>query len=478
MRNFGDVEERRRLFETDSYDAPLLREITGELPSGTVRSWLVAPVVVGSRSIAVVVLANKLPDSHLAEAFSTTDEGVLRVVCEFLAGVIPSYQLYDAVDRLSGILFSSSLEDASAQLFGFVSKMIPGIAAVALIRRKRASLETEIQYLGGESGWLALATLPKRPSQKVEEFEVDGKKRYFYIREVPHLEGEICLLAVGLKLAHLSEYEKKLLSFFCKELSHVLRASHAADRLLENFIEMRHAVRSGLTGVVGYIQEALGCYQIYRDLTFSPSALSQARFRKSLLRVALFANKTHQLLEQSRFLLGQIKRDSLRLGGTSISGLVREVVNGLRIAAEDRAVTVNYNNKMPDAFDQVSIDRQYIEMLVFNLVDNAIKYSHRKRPVSVELVGALSEWRLMVTDYGVHILENDKKAIFQLFTRRPTGQAATTRPGTGLGLAVGKAVVEAHGGEINVDSTPLGDGLARTTFFVRIPRVLSKEEGQ
>jgi len=478
MRDFANVEERLRLFGAEDYDARLLREITADLPSRKVRSWLVAPVVVASQSIAVVVLVNKLPDAHLAEAFTKTDEGVIRVVCDFLAGLIPSYQLYDAVDRLSGILFSNSLEEASAELFAFVSQLIPGIAAVALIRRRRDSLETEIQHLGGEKGWLVAASFPQRPNPGVEAFDVAGEARYFYIREVPYLEGETCLLAVGLKRAFLSEYEKKLLSFLCKELSHILRTSHAVDRLLENFIEMRHAVRSGLTGVVGYIQEALGCYQIYRGLEYQPSVLSQARFRKSLLRAALFANKTHQLLDQSRFLLGQIQRNSLRIGGTSISGLVREVVDGLRIAADDRHIKINYNNKVPVAFDRVSIDRQFIEMLVFNLVDNAIKYSHRNRTVSIELVGTMKAWRLMVTDYGVHIRESDRDAIFQIFTRRPTGQAATTRPGTGLGLTVGKAVVEAHSGKISVESTPLGEGVARTTFSVRIPRFLTKEEGR
>src|SRR6185295_8555433 len=103
----------------------------------------------------------------------------------------------------------------------------------------------------------------------------------------------------GLERSQLSEYELQILGFLCKELSHVLRAERAARKLLEDFVETRHAVRAGLTGVVGYIHEAYGCYQIYKSQNFAPSMLHQGRFRKALERVQLYASKTQQILEQS-----------------------------------------------------------------------------------------------------------------------------------------------------------------------------------
>jgi signal transduction histidine kinase len=99
-----------------------------------------------------------------------------------------------------------------------------------------------------------------------------------------------------------------------------------------------------------------------------------------------------------------------------------------------------------------------------NLLSNAIKYSPRGGVVRVELTTAPDAAWVAVTDSGIGIPAEELESIFEPFRRSSTTRDAI--PGVGLGLAVGRRIIEAHGGHIEVQSQ-LGVG---TTFRVRLPR--------
>jgi signal transduction histidine kinase len=191
-------------------------------------------------------------------------------------------------------------------------------------------------------------------------------------------------------------------------------------------------------------------------------------------RKPIFSQKTTQvLLEQSRFLLDEIKPGSLKIGSHSLAFVINEVAACLAPYAEQRRIEVKIRNLIQPDADSVQMDRELVDMMVFNLVDNAIKYSHRERSVELVLYLERGYWVLLVTDIGVHIKDQDRKSIFERFERRPTGQHATTRPGTGLGLPVAKEIAEAHSGTIAVESRLLQkspEPVAETCFTVKIPR--------
>jgi two-component system, OmpR family, sensor histidine kinase MtrB len=111
----------------------------------------------------------------------------------------------------------------------------------------------------------------------------------------------------------------------------------------------------------------------------------------------------------------------------------------------------------------VMADGLRLEQVVTNLVSNAMKYSPAGSPIEVALEPAGDEIVLRVTDRGVGISEGDRPRLFEPFRRiaRSAGQA----PGVGLGLSVVKRIVEAHGGQVELDSR-LGHG---STFRVRLP---------
>jgi signal transduction histidine kinase len=112
----------------------------------------------------------------------------------------------------------------------------------------------------------------------------------------------------------------------------------------------------------------------------------------------------------------------------------------------------------------VSGERVRLEQLVDNLVSNAIKFTPAGGVVAIALGAANGTVRLQVSDTGIGIPEAERPQLFERFFR---SQAALDQQiqGTGLGLYISKAIVDAHGGRIAVHSDE-GTG---TTFVVELP---------
>ena len=108
-------------------------------------------------------------------------------------------------------------------------------------------------------------------------------------------------------------------------------------------------------------------------------------------------------------------------------------------------------------------DRYRFEQVVTNLLTNAMKYGEG-RPVRIILRREADKALLIVRDEGIGIAEENHRRIFERFER---AVPASTVSGLGLGLYIVKRIVEAHGGEIGVESE-LGKG---ASFTVRLPSV-------
>ena len=106
-----------------------------------------------------------------------------------------------------------------------------------------------------------------------------------------------------------------------------------------------------------------------------------------------------------------------------------------------------------------------LHQVVSNLLSNAIKFGAGK-PIEISISGDASTVELTVRDYGIGIAPEDVQRIFGRFER-----AVSTRHfgGLGLGLFLSREIVDAHGGAIQVESSP-GEG---STFAVRLPRNLA-----
>jgi signal transduction histidine kinase len=111
-----------------------------------------------------------------------------------------------------------------------------------------------------------------------------------------------------------------------------------------------------------------------------------------------------------------------------------------------------------------SIDRESLALAIWNLLENAVKYSGECRTIRVVVERRDDQAAISVCDGGLGVAPRERKVIFEKFVRGDSARASDTR-GTGIGLALVQRVVRGHGGVIEVESEP-GKG---STFTVRLP---------
>ncbi len=110
-------------------------------------------------------------------------------------------------------------------------------------------------------------------------------------------------------------------------------------------------------------------------------------------------------------------------------------------------------------------DKQKCMEAVFNLLDNALRYTPAKGTIEVTLTSELNDALLLVRDTGIGIKNSEKKNLFKKYYRAP--EAKIIQPvGTGIGLYITRIFIEAHEGSVGLKSTTEGRG---STFFIRLP---------
>ena len=193
------------------------------------------------------------------------------------------------------------------------------------------------------------------------------------------------------------------------------------------------------------------------DAMLDPEAL-----RSRLLAVEEEADRLNKLvgnlLYASRIQAGGLQMEITPL---DLARLVEGVVRRLRAKSPDCSVTYDIPPQLPT----VMADRDRIEEVLQNLLDNAIKYSPQHPTVTVTCRGTGDEVIVSVSDAGIGISLRDQEQIFHRF-QRVGNQLTSASQGAGLGLYICRAIVEAHGGQIWVEST-LHEG---STFSFSLPR--------
>ncbi len=165
----------------------------------------------------------------------------------------------------------------------------------------------------------------------------------------------------------------------------------------------------------------------------------------------------HDLLDLRRL----EERGPLEREPVDLAGLVRQVVASQVGRAEGAGVELSVT--APDHVEVAGVGGD-LEVIVKNLVVNAIKYNRAGGNVEVRVCASDSMVELAIEDTGIGIPHADLPRIFERFYRVDTARSRETG-GTGLGLSIVRHAVEHHGGTIHVDSQP-GQG---TTFTVRLP---------
>jgi signal transduction histidine kinase len=154
------------------------------------------------------------------------------------------------------------------------------------------------------------------------------------------------------------------------------------------------------------------------------------------------------LFELSRLEAGDI---TWSLEQVPLHELVNETVDAIRLHAEAKRVAVR--SEVPDALAPARANPEKLQRVLFNLIQNSIRHTPADGSVVVRAERVADEIEVEVRDTGEGIAPEERDRIFTAFYR---GDAARTGAGAGLGLAVSRAIVEAHGGRIWLADAPVG----------------------
>ena len=160
--------------------------------------------------------------------------------------------------------------------------------------------------------------------------------------------------------------------------------------------------------------------------------------------------------------VAEAETGAMRLNKTDVSvpEIVHSVADLYEIIAEESQMTIHTH--LPDEL-LIHADRNRIQQVTANLLDNAIKYSHPGSPIDISAHEDGPFAVIKVADKGVGIAPED---INQIWDRLYRGDRSRSKRGLGLGLSLVRAIVEAHGGKVRVESRP-DEG---ATFYVMLPK--------
>ncbi|MHB0869733.1 MAG: GAF domain-containing protein [Chloroflexota bacterium] len=224
------------------------------------------------------------------------------------------------------------------------------------------------------------------------------------------------------------------------------------DRMKSDFVSMvSHELRTPLGLIKGYASTLLN----------PQLSLDQPTVQRFLMGVDGAADRLARLIE-NLLSVSRIESGLLRISAQQVdlSHLVSVAVSTARASAKNRDIVL----ALPRRSVKLEGDRVQLELVLDNLLGNAIKYSPMGKPITVEVEKRTHEAEVRVRDQGIGIAVQHLPRVFDKFYRVEGGHSRRT-PGSGLGLYICRNIIEAHGGRIRAESV-LGEG---STFAFVLP---------
>jgi signal transduction histidine kinase len=217
-----------------------------------------------------------------------------------------------------------------------------------------------------------------------------------------------------------------------------------------------HELRSPMAAVIGAARTLQGRW---RELSADQRQSFLALIGDETSRLA---NLISDVLDTSRIEAGTF---SFTFSDVDLAELLRDVVAAAELAQDE----VRLNTEVSSTLPRVRGDRERLRQVIQNLVDNAVKYSTAGGEVRVSAATYDGRIRVDVEDHGPGIPLEDQSLIFEKFGRSAVGGGA--KPGTGLGLFIARSIVEAHGGVLEVESSPREGAV----FTLELPVAASRD---
>jgi signal transduction histidine kinase len=233
-----------------------------------------------------------------------------------------------------------------------------------------------------------------------------------------------------------------------------LDAFAGAEKEQQQFIaDVSHELRTPLTVLRGSLEVVLE-----ED---RPAEEYREAIGNALLEVRHLTRLSQNLLFLAR---GQTGRITLSFANIDLGRFVAEVTHDLLPAAADRELDLSV--EVPSEPVRAFIDSDRMQQVLHNLLENSIRYTEPRGKILVRLTSHPGEASIAVADNGIGIPRKDLPFLFERFFRSDRARRAY-HGGSGLGLSIARWIVQAHKGEISVES----EVEKGSTFTVKLPLV-------
>ncbi|VXD19465.1 Two-component sensor kinase [Planktothrix serta PCC 8927] len=257
-------------------------------------------------------------------------------------------------------------------------------------------------------------------------------------------------------------------------LQDALLGTQSANRAKSQFLAaMSHELRTPLTCVIG-ISETLLRYSGEQQTNQQMSPDKQQRYLK------IIHDSGEKLLELINDILdlSQVEagKTVLQISEFSLSKLVRQTLKSFQEKAQTQQINLTIDLKLKSNQTRFTGDRKRIQKIIFNLLENALKFTPDGGQVTLKLKVENNIAILQVEDTGIGIPDDKKSLLFEKF-QQLNSSYDRQYGGTGLGLALTKQLVELHGGVIQFQST-IGVGSIFTVHLPALPLISKKSQGK
>ncbi len=226
------------------------------------------------------------------------------------------------------------------------------------------------------------------------------------------------------------------------------------DQIKSNFLNVTsHELRTPMSAIKGYIQMMM-------EQTLGNISEEQRNALNIVLRnIDRLDHLIQDILDISRLESGTLK---LVPEKTNVKTMVEETVETMQSSADLKHITINA--ELEDKIPEITVDKERIQQVIINIISNAIKFSSDGSIIDVRSKEDKDFVLVEIQDFGRGIPKDKQKKIFETFFQVDSGMDRKFG-GAGLGLAISRGIILAHGGEIWVESI-VGKG---STFYFAMP---------
>lgn len=424
------------------------------LPDGHIKitNVLFAPMIIDNKVIGLLGLANK------PSGFSEDDSRIATIFSEIAAIALLNKKAEENVKR-SEEYFRLITENSSdivtiLESDGTIKYESPSIERILGYNKSELLGKKVLDYVHPEDMKMAVNTLSnsiKNPgvslSLEVRFLHKNGTWRVLEVVGKNLLENPA---VAGIVVNARDITNRKIAEENLLKLNEELKRSNAD---LQQFAYVTsHDLQEPLRAVAGFIKLLAKRYKDKLD--------SKA---DEFINLTLEGINRMDILIKDLLAYSQINTKGRTFKATDCTTIIENTIANLRVAIEENGAQITY-----DSLPVIMADATQIGSLFQNLISNAIKFRSNQKPhVHISAKKIDQEWLFSVKDNGIGIDSKDAERIFIIFQRLHT---KSEYPGTGIGLAICKRIVERHKGRIWVESEK-GKG---STFYFTIPYVEDK----